>query len=89
MKRLKNLTVSCTYTVGLTDVEVPDEVYEGLASRDDFAADMLNQTDEEGAAFEWIRDNIEEQDAMERKFQVDDMEEADNPDGNPSKTTAS
>lgn len=22
MKRLKNLTVSCTYTVGLTDVEV-------------------------------------------------------------------
>ena len=29
MKRLTNLTVSCTYTVGLTDVEVPDEVYEG------------------------------------------------------------
>lgn len=52
MKRLKNLTVSRTYTVGLTDVEVPDEVYERLASRDDFAADMLNLTDEKGAAFE-------------------------------------
>lgn len=89
MKRLKNLTVSCTYTVGLTDVEVPDEVYEGLASRDDFAADMLNLTDEEGAAFEWLWDNIEERDAMEWKFRVDDMEDADNPDGNPSKTTAS
>ena len=79
MKRLKNLTVSCTYTVGLTDVEVPDEVYEGLASRDDFAADMLNMSDEENAAFEWLVDNIEERDAMEWICEVDEMEEDNEP----------
>ena len=89
MKRLKNLTVSCTYTVGLTDVEVPDEVYEGLASRDDFAAGLSDMSDEESAAFEWLWENIEEQDATEWECRVDDMEDADNPDGNPPKTTAS
>ena len=46
-------------------------------------------SDEESAAFEWLWDNIEERDAMEWECRVDDMEDADNPDGNPPKTTAS
>lgn len=46
-------------------------------------------SDEESAAFEWLLDNIEERDAMEWECRVDDMEDADNPDGNPPKTTAS
>lgn len=30
MKAIKDLTVTVTYTVGFTNVEVPDDVYDGL-----------------------------------------------------------
>lgn len=30
MKTIKNLTVTVTYTVGLEDIEVPEEVYDDL-----------------------------------------------------------
>ena len=77
MKKISNLTVTVKYTVGLIGVEVPDDVFEGMSSRYNFAADLLNMSDEENAAFEWLADNIEERDAMEWECEVDEMEEDD------------
>ena len=31
MKKIKDLTIKVTYRVGLSDVEVPDKVYDELA----------------------------------------------------------
>lgn len=38
MKTIKNLTVTVTYTVGLEDIEVPEEVYDDLIENYDSGA---------------------------------------------------
>lgn len=95
MKRLKELTVSCTYTVGLTDVEVPDEVYEGFVKAQDECFDEVSEAtalrdDAVESAYEWLGENIRERDFMEIEYGIVEMEEADNEsDGNQSRTTVS
>lgn len=74
MKAIKDLTVTVTYTVGFTNVEVPDDVYDGLMNRDEFNSGDLDMSDEENAAMEWLQDNIHERDAMEFGFEIDNIE---------------
>lgn len=74
MKVIKDLMVTVTYTVGFTNVEVPDDVYEGLMNRDEFNSADLDTSDEEDAAMEWLQDNIHERDAMEFGFEIDNIE---------------
>lgn len=70
MKVIKDLTVTVTYTVGFSNIEAPDDVYEGLISRDEFNSGDLDMSDEENAAMEWLQDNIHERDAMEFGFEI-------------------
>ena len=70
MKAIKDLTVTVTYTVGFTNVEVPDDVYDGLMNGDEFNSGDLDMSDEENAAMGWLQDNIHERDAMEFGFEI-------------------
>lgn len=74
MKVIKDLMVTVTYIVGFTNVEVPDDVYDGLMDRDEFNSADLDMSDEENAAMEWLQDNIHERDAMEFGFEIDNIE---------------
>ena len=70
MKKIDNMTVTVTYTVGFTNVEVPDDVYDGLMNGDEFNSGDLDMSDEENAAMGWLQDNIHERDAMEFGFEI-------------------
>ena len=42
MKKIKDLTIKVTYRVGLSDVEVPDKVYDELAKANDNSSRYLS-----------------------------------------------
>ena len=71
MKKIDNMTLTVTYTVGLNDVEVPDSVYRGLMDNDELDPDDLNLDDDANEALEWLEDHIQERDAMSWNYEVD------------------
>jgi hypothetical protein len=77
MKTIKDLTVTVTYRVGLGDVEVPDDVYEGLVSAFDGNArlshDAYDAPENAKKAHEWLVDNIYEKDAFDWEYEIDDL----------------
>lgn len=72
MKTIKDITVKVTYTVGFSDVEVPDKVYNDLIKQ--FDENAFGEVPEDSIAFEWISDNIRENDAMEWEYEIEDLE---------------
>lgn len=56
MKKIKDLTIKVTYRVGLSNVEVPDEVYDELAKAYDEGGYVPEWNDELENANEWLLD---------------------------------
>lgn len=75
MKKIKELTVKVTYRVGLSNVEVPDEVYNELAKAYDEGGDVPEWDDELENANEWLLDNIRQNDASCWEFEIDDFQD--------------
>ncbi len=74
MKTIKDLTVKVTYTVGLSDVQVSDEVYEALDHLADLGETNCDHVDDDeyiGTAFEWLINHIHESDACDWNYEVD------------------
>ena len=70
MKKIKELTVTASYTVTYYDVEVPDNVCEEMLANETFASyDVDNQN-----AMEWLMSNVKQKEAHEWEYQVDDFE---------------
>jgi adenosylhomocysteinase len=81
MKRIKDLTVTVTYTVGLSDVEVNEKVFDALkalADRGCVHCDLVDRDEQVGTAFEWLGDNICEADACNWEYEITDMEDYEN-----------
>ena len=71
MKVIKDLAVTVTYTVELGGVEVPDKVFEQLNKMADYGFSVgIGDSDEYEKAFEWLMNNIREDDAMDWKYEV-------------------
>lgn len=84
MKRIKDLTVTVTYTVGLSDVEVNEKVFDALnalADRGSVHCDFAGRDEQIGTAFEWLGDNINENDACGWEYEIEEMEEYENEQG--------
>ena len=81
MKTIENLTVQCTFGVGLCDIEVPDEVYDGLLKIYDNIGDIdYNYASQKAdknvsKAFDWLSDNINLSDADEWSYEINDMDD--------------
>ena len=73
MKKIKELTIKVTYIVGLSNIEVPDDVYNELAKAYDEGGDVPEWDDELENANEWLLDNIRQNDAMEWEFEIEDF----------------
>ena len=74
MKKIKDLTVIVTYTVGLHDVEVSEKVYDGLnalADKGRVNCDLMNLDEQVCTGFEWLSDHIHESDACDWNYEVD------------------
>lgn len=77
MKVINDLTIVVTYTVGLGNVEVSDEVYEALSSCYDEGGEVSPDSFDKHAqiASEWLSDNIHEADAMNLEYEIVDFDE--------------
>lgn len=75
MKKIKDLMVKVTYTVSLSDVEVPNEVFDELAKAYDEGGNILELDDELENANEWLSDNIRQEDAMDWECEIENFEE--------------
>ena len=74
MKKIKDLTVTVTYTVGLHDVEVSEKVYDdlnALADKGRVNCDLMNLDERVCIGFEWLSDHIHESDACDWNYEVD------------------
>lgn len=70
MKTIKDLTITVTYTVGLGNVEVPEEVYDDLIKHYD---NNVWEVPEDSVAAEWLADNIKEKDAMSWSYEINHL----------------
>lgn len=70
MKTINNLTVTVTYTVGIGNIKVPKEVYNDLMKHYDA---WLKEVPEDSIAAEWLADNIKERDAMDWRYEIDNL----------------
>ena len=72
MKSIKNLYVKVTYTVGLEDVEVSDEVFEQLDKMADYGFSVEDcESSKYSEAFDWLAYKIRERDAMDWAYEVE------------------
>jgi hypothetical protein len=74
MKTIKNLTVTVTYRVGLGDVEVSDEMLKKLEAMQDSGRWNCNDHSNHADAAEWLSDNINEADAFDWEYEIDELE---------------
>ena len=72
MKTIKDLTVKVTYSVGLSDVEVPNEVFEQLYKMANYGYYLEDcESSYYPEAFDWLAYNIRERDAMHWAYEVE------------------
>jgi len=74
---VKDLRVTVKYSVGLGNVEMPEEAYKQLVEAADngIAIDPCGMTYLEAA--DWLGENIKERDCMDWECEVDDISECD------------
>lgn len=77
MKKIKELKIKTTYTVVLCDIEVSDEVYEILSECYDYGGDVSpnSMNNEEEIAANWLNDKIQESDAMDWEYEIEDFQD--------------
>ena len=72
MRTIKDLTVKVTYTVGLSDVKVPEEVAKQLEQMADYGFTVEDcESSKYPEAFDWLAYNIKERDAMDWAYEVE------------------
>ena len=72
MRTIKHLTVKVTYTVGLGDVEVTEEVAEQLEKMSDYGFSISDsEISKYPDAFNWLSENISEEDALYWEYEVE------------------
>lgn len=70
MKTVKRLTVTVLYTVELGKVKVPEDVYNEIV---DSYTEGGGEIQYNSAAYEWISNNINQKDAADCDFNIDDI----------------
>jgi hypothetical protein len=74
MKNVERLSITVTYEVGLHDIGVPDEVYEQLLAAAEQGKSIYGDGDKYQEATEWLNNNINEHDAFECYYEINDIE---------------
>lgn len=72
MKTIKSLTVKVTYHVQLSDIKVPENIYNELNENEEISSSDIKPLD----AMDWLSSHIKEDEAMEWTYEIDDIEEA-------------
>lgn len=71
--KIKELSVTVTYTACLGDIDVSEEIYKELIKAFE-EGETINSGEKEYAnANDWLADNIQEKDAMNWEIEIDDL----------------
>lgn len=71
-RTLKDLNVKVTYSVGLSDVEVPEKVAQQLEQMADYGFSICDcEMSKYPDAFNWLSENISEEDALYWEYEVE------------------
>lgn len=80
--KVKELYVKVTYYVGLGDVEIPDDIHDAMSEIMDEGGEvpipdecMISGRDHLSDVAGWLSDHIQEDDACDLKYEIEDMEE--------------
>ncbi len=82
--KVKDLYVKVTYYVGLSDVEVSEELYEALqhmAECGEINCNLVTLDKQIDTAIEWLGDNIQETDAHNWEYEITNMEDCEHEQG--------
>lgn len=78
---MKKLTVQVTYTVGLGNVKVPNNIYDAMTKIYDNGGKVpnpdecyINGEKEFACVSDWLADHIKENDAMDWEYEIQDIE---------------
>lgn len=74
MKKINNLSITVTYTVIFSDLEVADEVFESLYNVSDEGGHVDELNNSHSKAQDWISDNVKDDDACEWEYTVYDID---------------
>lgn len=72
--KVKNISVTVTYSVGLGDVDMPKEVYEELKEACESGDEIANHPQKYAKASQWCIDNMKERDCFEWKYEVIELD---------------
>lgn len=76
MKKIKNISVTVTYKVGLGGLNVPEDVFKQLNEIHDKGIEVDGSDMKYTEALEWINKNIKERDCMDWSCEIEELEEA-------------
>lgn len=76
--KVKSVTVTVTYQVELSELEMDEEVYNQILEANEKGISLDIHNTEYPKASDWLCDNIEERDAYEWQIEVDDIVESEN-----------
>lgn len=71
------LNVTCKYDVEITR-DVPDDVYEQLCDVYDNGGSISDGELRDGNAMDWLADNVNERDALNWEYEINDFNEDEN-----------
>ena len=71
MKKIKELNVEVTFSVGLCDLEVSDKVYDQLVDAGDRGLSISGDTSKYSDALDFLADEVSLSDALECEYEVD------------------
>lgn len=76
MKKINNLAVTVKYTVQLSDMKVSDAVHKGLMDNYEFDSNDIGikKDKDYNEAFEWLAGHINESDATDWVYEIDDID---------------
>lgn len=75
-KKLKRLHITVNYSVGMEDVDIPEEIYEdlvGLYEMDVTELEANSKYDIENRVCGWLSENVRENDRSRLRYEIEEL----------------
>lgn len=75
-KKLKRLHITVNYSVGMEDVDIPEEIYEdlvGLYEMDVTELEANSSYDIENRVCGWLSENVRENDRLRLRYEIEEL----------------
>lgn len=74
MKTIKNIDIKMTFSVGFSEIEVPDNVYQQLIDASETGIELNEDTKEYAEAYDFLNGRVNSNDAYDWEYEIEDLE---------------